>query len=118
MNSKTKIGSMFLLAAIMVAGTISMAIPKSFAEPGADIQTIKCVNSNVNINGIDIKKGPRASSADEAAANAIREDDQNGQGNGLFDSLNIDRNLVNICVNVNLNEQEDGECEISGTCPL
>jgi len=112
MNSTTKIGSIFLLAAVLVAGTISMTIPKSFAAPGADIQTIKCVNSNVNINGIDVTKPNRASAAEEEATTDAQLIRENGQGNGLFGGLNIDRNLVNICVNVNLNAQEDDDLEV------
>jgi len=33
MNSKTKIGFMFLLVAVLVAGRVAMTIPKSLAEP-------------------------------------------------------------------------------------
>ena len=33
MNTKIKIGSMFLLAAVLIAGTISMIIPTAIAEP-------------------------------------------------------------------------------------
>ncbi|MDR4512849.1 MAG: hypothetical protein MRJ93_14210 [Nitrososphaeraceae archaeon] len=151
MNSKTKIGSMFLLAAVLVAGTIAMTIPKSIAQPedreyedhygkdpynkyynghddpfgkdhdkeykGANVQSIKCINSNVNINGVDIHKRTPTTLAEDATA-ADAQQLQNGQGNGLFGGLNIDKNLVNICVNFNFNEQEDQDCEISGTCPL
>jgi len=117
---------MFLLAAIMVAGTISMTIPKSFAldfqesfandykkDPkSTNVQEIKCINSNININGVDVHKRQAAGAAEgDAAANAIRENGQNGQRNGLFDGLNIDRNLVNICVDVNLNHQFDDQPE-------
>jgi len=122
MNSKIKIGSMFLLTAVLVVGTISVSnIPKSFAAPGADIQTIKCVNSNVNINGVDVNKHNRGLSGNEASAEDAQQiDREKGQGNGLFGGLNIDRNLVNICVNVNLNEQIDpidsGEEPVSEIC--
>ncbi|MDR4512264.1 MAG: hypothetical protein MRJ93_11240 [Nitrososphaeraceae archaeon] len=118
-NNKTKIGSMFLLAAILVVGTISVTnIPKSFAAPGADIQTIKCVNSNVNINGIDVIKRHQTTDLEEVGAAEQQEQGQqqiqNGQRNGLFDGLNIDKNLVNICVNFNFNEQEDDEDDSGG----
>ncbi|MDR4511013.1 MAG: hypothetical protein MRJ93_04835 [Nitrososphaeraceae archaeon] len=148
MNSnKTKIGSMFLLAAVLVAGTIVMTIPKSLAQPedreyedhygkvpynkyyksyddpygkdhdkdpkGKMVQEIKCVNFNANINGIDINKIPREMTGD-ATAQAPQGDEnglQDGTGNGLFGNggLNIDKNLVNICVNFNHNGQYDGE---------
>jgi len=76
---------------------------------GVSIQKIKCVNSNVNINGIDIKKGPQPWAADAATAEALQGNDATeANRNGLFgNGLNIDRNLVNICVNFNYNDQED-----------
>ncbi|MDR4510144.1 MAG: hypothetical protein MRJ93_00370 [Nitrososphaeraceae archaeon] len=150
MNNKTKIGSMFLLAAVLVTGAISMTIPSSFAQPddrddrdfigdnyyekdpynkyynghddpfGKDqdkeykdvkIQKIKCVNFNVNINGIDIKKIPREMTDDAATAQGLQGDEngiKDGTGNGMFNNggLNIDKNLVNICLNLNFNNQE------------
>jgi hypothetical protein len=72
-----------------------------------DIQKIQCVNSNINVNGIDITKIPRDDIAGVAAANeggtADAANTQNG--NGLADRINFNKNLVNICVNVNDNEQ-------------
>jgi len=72
-----------------------------------DIQKIKCVNSNINVNGIDITEIPRddtaTSAENEGAAAADAANTQNG--NGLADRINFERNLVNICVNVNDNEQ-------------
>jgi hypothetical protein len=76
-----------------------------------DIQKIKCINSNVNVNGIDITKiqDPTTLGANSLAANEAGEgpDGTNTQnGNGVGDSINFDRNLVNICVNLNFNNQE------------
>ena len=111
-NNKTKIGSMFLLAAILVVGAISVTnIPKSFAAPGTNIQEIKCINSNVNINGVDVNKRQQTTDLEEVGAEQLQEQrqpQQTGQRNGLFDSLNIDKNLVNVCVDVNLNGQVNG----------
>jgi hypothetical protein len=73
-----------------------------------DIQKIKCVNSNVNVNGIDITEIPQDANT-LAAANEAGEgpDGTNTQnGNGFGDKINFDRNLVNICVNLNFNNQE------------
>ena len=68
-----------------------------------DIQKIKCVNSNINVNGIDVTQIPQDNTA-VAAANEWAADTANTQnGNGLADRINFDRNLVNICVNVNDN---------------
>ncbi|MDR4510078.1 MAG: hypothetical protein MRJ93_00030 [Nitrososphaeraceae archaeon] len=112
MNTKTKICSMFLLATIMAVGTILITtIPKSFAEPGVNIQEIKCVNFNANINGIDINKIPREMTGDAATAQGLQGDEhgiRDGTGNGMFgnDGLNIDKNLLNICLNLNFNDQE------------
>jgi hypothetical protein len=72
-----------------------------------DIQKIKCVNSNINVNGVDITQIPQddtaTAAANEEAAAVDATNTQNGKG--LADRINFDRNLVNICVNVNDNEQ-------------
>ena len=71
-----------------------------------DIQKIKCVNSNINVNGIDVTEIPQDGDATAAAANEGGPEAANTQnGNGLSDRINFERNLVNICVNVNDNEQ-------------
>ncbi len=85
----------------------------------ADIQKIKCVNSNINVNGIDITQIPQDGTATAAAADEGTTDGANTQnGNGFGDKINFDRNLVNKCVNVNDNNQiktsapeEDQACE-------
>ena len=72
-----------------------------------DIQKIKCVNSNVNVNGIDITQIPTDDLATAEAANEGGADATGAQnGNGGGDRINFDRNLVNICVNLNFNNQE------------
>jgi hypothetical protein len=95
-----------------------------------DIQKIKCVNSNINVNGIDVTQIPRDTTALAAANGAGGEGAAEGantqNGNGLADRINFDRNLVNICVNVNANEQvkvstpeeEPGPCETCFTTHL
>jgi hypothetical protein len=71
-----------------------------------DIQKIKCVNSNINVNGIDITQIPQDNTALGAANEGGAADAANTQnGNGLEDRINFEKNLVNICVNVNDNEQ-------------
>jgi len=137
-----------MLAAILVAGTLSMTVPPSFAQAyygqhdykdpyakdyksygdqhekkfpfgkeygkdsnGVSIQKIKCVNSNVNINGIEVKKTPRVFENDAETTDALQDDGvAENNRNGLFGDggLNVDRNLVNVCVNFNYNEQEEG----------
>jgi hypothetical protein len=127
MNTKIKTGSMFLLAAVLVAGTISMVIPSSFAQPYApdpyakdpyamekpqpknvNVQKINCINSNVNVNGVDVNQLP-PQNGDPTAAQLAEDGATDDNGNGLLGGgLNIDRNLVNVCVDVNLNGQVDG----------
>ena len=71
------------------------------------VQELECVNSDVNVNGIDLTKiqDPATwGAAHELAANEADGPD-GANGNGVGDSLNVDRNLVNICVNYNQNEQ-------------
>lgn len=74
-----------------------------------DVQELSCINSNVNVNGIDIKRTPVTG----GTSTQIQQlgDDINGidRINELLDNgINIDRNLVNICTNMNLNWQIDG----------
>jgi hypothetical protein len=71
-----------------------------------DIQKIKCVNSNTNINGIDITKIPPDPTAQAAANEGGAEGGNTQNGNSLADKINFQRNLVNVCVNVNDNEQK------------
>jgi hypothetical protein len=80
-----------------------------YAEPkssNVEIQKISCINDNKNINGIDITEIPQDNTAAVAAANQEGSDGANTQnGNGFADKINFNKNLVNICVNVNVNEQ-------------
>jgi len=69
-----------------------------------DIQKIKCVNSNINVNGIDITQIPQDDTA-TAAANEAADATGAQNGNGWADRINFEKNLVNICINVNDNEQ-------------
>ncbi|MDX1372967.1 MAG: hypothetical protein R3321_10880, partial [Nitrososphaeraceae archaeon] len=159
MNTKIKTGSMFLLAAVLIAGTISMIIPTAIAEPdyygyeeeyakdpyekhynmhddlyvnkdpyfmndefgkknpfakdhgkdpkSVNIQKIKCINANININGLEFKKLPGKMTADAETAESLNEDNgattdnsnTNGFMNGAFDDgIDIDKNLVNVCL--------------------
>ena len=66
---------------------------------------MKCVNSNINVNGIDITQITQDSVAGVAANEGVAAYATNTQnGNGLY-RINFDRNLVNTCVDVNENEQ-------------
>jgi len=127
-SSKFRNGTIFIMIAVLVAGTISMVMPTSFAEPydqkfykdpyakdhykkspGVSVQKIKCVNFNINLNGIDIKPhlGDNMGTAEAQTAQDGAKNENgimNGNGN---DGINIDKNLVNICVNVNINNQDD-----------
>jgi len=85
-----------------------------------DIQKIKCVNSNINVNGVDITQIPQDGPGVAAANEEASPDGANAQnGNSLADRINVERNLVNVCANVNDNEQikvtppeeEDQGCE-------
>lgn len=79
---------------------------KEDRKKGADvnIQNIKCVNSNENVNGVDTNK---VQPEPPGVANAqVTEENGAGNGNGLLsEGIYFDKNLVNICVNVNVNEQ-------------
>jgi hypothetical protein len=76
-----------------------------------DIQKINCVNSIINVNGVDIIQIPQdgtataAATANEAGPEGTADAANTQNGNGLADKINFDRNLVNVCVNNNDNEQ-------------
>jgi hypothetical protein len=124
-NNNRKIVFVSILGAILATGILALN-PSMIGNAGAqpyedqygydkypkksshtDIQKIKCVNSNINVNGVDITQIPQDGTA-TAAANEGGQEGTNAanteNGNGLA-GINFDRNLVNICVNVNVNEQ-------------
>ncbi|HEX7818539.1 MAG TPA: hypothetical protein VF419_04100 [Nitrososphaeraceae archaeon] len=86
-----------------------------------NIQKIKCINSNVNVNGINVDEIPLTD--DLAASEAGNEETAavvSGQQNGGGEGINFDRNLVDICVNLNFNNQLRSEIPefISGIIPF
>ena len=118
---------MFLLAGILFAGTISMTIPKSFAQgfndnlgsddfavsfpndhkkQGSDvnIQKVKC--NNIIINGVE-KSHPTSGDMTGNAMDATDENDGMGQlqsqgfANGERKFNGFDRNILNVCINKN-----------------
>ena len=109
MNNKN---SAIFLATVLVAGIIGIYSP--FAAFGDAYQSAKCDNTNVNINGIDqtqIQQQDQTNNLEEEATelngqemtpeealNAL-----NGNGNGE-PLLNLERNIVNVCINENDNE--------------
>ena len=72
-------------------------------DKSVSVQEIKCKSNNVNINGIDITEIPQEPN-EMVAAEAATDATNAPNGNG-FDKINFDRNLVNICLNVNVNDQ-------------
>jgi hypothetical protein len=78
-------------------------------KKGSDVnvQKIKCLNSNINVNGIDITQIPQdgATTATSGLQQANEQDPNGANGNGIGDRINFEKNLVNICVNVNENAQ-------------
>ncbi|HLN33947.1 MAG TPA: hypothetical protein VK250_01545 [Nitrososphaeraceae archaeon] len=98
------------IAVIVATGLLVLNPLMMIGNAKAEIQKIKCVNSNININGVDITQVPQDNTAAVAAAN---EEPNTENGNGLADRINFDRNLVNICVNVNDNEQINGPDQLT-----
>lgn len=116
MNTITKTFSMFLLAAILVIGTISISISSSFANGFGDsfandykkkgssvnIQKVKCKNTIINGEDKSHQKMPGympyAMTADENYGV-----DEQGQwmDNGEKKFKDNNRNIVNICINKN-----------------
>ena len=135
-NNKVLLGSIMLTIGASLLTLNPSIITTAQAQPYGDeygyghgkhaektfvnIQKIKCINSNINVNGIDITEIPQddgltasESANEEAAVNGP----QNGDGVG---GINFDRNLVNICVNLNFNNQLRSEVPefISGIIPF
>ena len=79
--------------------------PKKSSD--VNIQKIECFNSNITVNGLDITQIQDGAIV-AAGANGVNDgpDNRNTQnGNGFGDQINSDKNLENMYVNVNLNEQ-------------
>ena len=79
--------------------------PKKSSD--VNIQKIKCLNSNITVNGLDITQIQDGAIV-AAGANGVYDgpDDRNTQNDNRFgNQINFDKNLENMYVNVNLNEQ-------------
>ena len=76
------------------------------SEEGVKVQTIKCLNSTINVNPIDITRYlPQdciASAAEKGAAGPDRANTQNG--NEFGHRIDINKKLINICRNANAND--------------
>lgn len=72
---------------------------------GVNIQKIKCVNSNLNVNGIDINQIPQDGTNTWDAVNEDGGVAPIQNGNDPEDRVKVERNLVNVCANVNANDQ-------------
>lgn len=132
-NNKVVLASIMLAVAASLLTLNPSMITTAQAEPYGDeygydkhpektnvnIQKIKCVNSNINVNGIDITQIPQ----DFATTNELQETEaavngeQNDNGVG---GINFERNLVNICANLNFNDQLRSDVPefISGIIPF
>jgi len=82
-----------------------------------EVQKISCVNVNKNINGLDVTEIPEDSTS-TATANEQAGAANAQNGKGLADKINFNKNLVNICVNVNVNNQVkvDTSPQLPETC--
>jgi hypothetical protein len=132
-NNKVVLASIMLAVAASLLTLNPSMITTAQAEPYGDeygydkhpektnvnIQKIKCVNSNINVNGIDITQIPQdfATTNELQGTEAAVNGEQNGDGVG---GINFERNLVNICANLNFNDQlrSDVLDSISGIIPF
>ena len=75
-------------------------------KTNVNILKIKCVNSNINVNGIYITQIPQpndlGATAETTNEDGVANTQQNGNG---LDKINFNRNLANVCVNANFNQQ-------------
>jgi hypothetical protein len=132
-NNKVVLASIMLAVAASLLILNPSMITTAQAEPYGDeygydkhpektnvnIQKIKCINSNINVNGIDITQIPEetATTNDLQGTDAAVNGEENGDGVG---GINFERNLVNICANLNFNNQlrTDVLDSISGIIPF
>ena len=84
----------------------------NYPEKSSDvnIQNIECVNTNINVNELDITQLPQETNGlatAEAAANEESNlDGANTRSDKDFgDRINFDKNFINICINLNNNQQ-------------
>lgn len=108
-----------IISSILVAGVLALLSPSlatntyaayggEYQDPNVNVQTIKCINSNENINGVDITQIPDQNGvvASELQGDEAATGEPNGNG-AAANGLNLDKNLVSICVNINDNGQFD-----------
>lgn len=85
-------------------------ISKKRSDKSSDVnsQQIKCVDSNINVNGIKIRQTPvhQASTAEAANENAGPDVANTQKCNGFRHKINVYKSLVNICLNFNWNYQD------------
>jgi hypothetical protein len=116
--STKKTNAIFITIVLLVAGLIGIGISSPLTTYGESYQNAKCYNTNVNINGLDQEQIQRQDVTNdlgtenagltgqqdltpEEAMNTL----SNGNGNnGEELLLDIDRNIVNVCINDNENE--------------
>jgi hypothetical protein len=112
----TKNTNVLFLASILVVGIIGIS---SFTAYGESYQSANCDDTNININGINqeqIQRQNQNNNFDAAATEAqqLSPEEQTlkaltGNGESL---LNVERNIVNICINDNDNSFD---AELFGT---
>jgi endonuclease/exonuclease/phosphatase family metal-dependent hydrolase len=82
-----------------------------------NIQKIECVNININVNELDITQLPQETNglatAEVAANEESNLDSANMQNEGFGDSINFNKNFINICKNFNNNHQQIGQIKDS-----
>ena len=81
--------------------------PDQKKSSDVNIQKINCLNNNITVNGLDITQIQDGAIV-VAGTNGVYDgpDDRNTQlDNGFGNQINLDKNLENMYVNVNLNEQ-------------
>jgi hypothetical protein len=101
-----------LLATILLLGVIGTGLLSSPLNSYGEVyQSVKCDDTNININGINQEQTQRQSednNFDAAATEAQQSTPEEKVLNSLIDTrnqlLNAERNIVNICINDNDNE--------------
>lgn len=75
-----------------------------------NVQKIKCFNKNTNVNCVDVNQIPDPNGVAGVEAQELQEEDgtgiANAMNNGQDNGINLNKNLVNFCINDNDNGQE------------
>ena len=110
-------GLIALLNPSFVIGTTQAQYPYDgmdiYPKNNLNIQKIDCINANINLDKLVLSQIPQETTGlTTIAAKETANDESNSayiharSDKGLRDKINLDKNFVNICININKNNQQ------------